>query len=317
VDLQSPPLARDVMAKAAITDEIHGKYCLVTGAGTSLGREIGRSLARLGGHVILTSHDFGLAEDARSSIVSQQPSAQALAMTLDLSKRMSINEFGEMLHERVPQLDVVLGPYILLRRLQDLLKAAAPSRIINVVSPFAGGLNFDDPDFDTHAYNGIKAYRASMQAARLLSYAAGAQMAIHGVTVNAAVPGTVRGDPGAGMVSGMFARSAEQAADRRRPQRAAARGAASQRRGRAGLRRARRGRSRRAPPARPAVLARRRGRSPRSAARRAGRGRDRDPGRHAVRAVRRVGDRGGAEAVAHRRSAPTRRCRRPGTRSRW
>lgn len=227
------------MAKAAITDEIHGKYCLVTGAGTSLGREIGRSLARLGGHVILTSHDFGLAEDARSSIVSQQPSAQALAMTLDLSKRMSISEFGEMLHERVPQLDVwvnvvnrssrtkieselgfeitwtmnVLGPYILLRRLQDLLKAAAPSRIINVVSPFAGGLNFDDPDFDTHAYNGIKAYRASMQAARLLSYAAGAQMAIHGVTVNAAVPGTVRGDPGAGMVSGMFARSAEQAAD--------------------------------------------------------------------------------------------------------
>ncbi|MBK8260669.1 MAG: SDR family NAD(P)-dependent oxidoreductase [Nannocystis sp.] len=227
------------MAKAAITDEIHGKYCLVTGAGTSLGREIGRSLARLGGHVILTSHDFGLAEDARSSIVSQQPSAQALAMTLDLSKRMSINEFGEMLHERVPQLDVwvnvvnrssrtkieselgfeitwtmnVLGPYILLRRLQDLLKAAAPSRIINVVSPFAGGLNFDDPDFDTHAYNGIKAYRASMQAARLLSYAAGAQMAIHGVTVNAAVPGTVRGDPGAGIVSGMFARSPEQAAD--------------------------------------------------------------------------------------------------------
>ncbi|HRI06984.1 MAG TPA: SDR family NAD(P)-dependent oxidoreductase [Nannocystaceae bacterium] len=227
------------MATAAINTDMSGKYCLITGAGTGLGREIGRNLARLGANVILTSYDFGLAEDARMSIAGQHPAAHLSAMTLDLSKRISIHDFIDVIHERVPKIDVwvnvvnrssrekieselgfeitwtmnVLGPYVLLRRLQDLLKAGAPSRIVNVVSPFAGGLNFDDPDFDTHAYNGMKAYRQSMQAARLFTYAAGSQLAIHGITANACVPGVVRGDPGAGLISGLFAKSAAAAAD--------------------------------------------------------------------------------------------------------
>ena len=227
------------MAVGAIDTDMRGKYCLITGAGTAVGREVGRNLAKLGANVILTSYDFGLAEEARLSIVGQQASAQATAMVLDLSKRMSINDFAEMIHERAPKIDVwvnvvnrssrekieselgfeitwtmnVLGPYVLLRRIEDLLCAGAPARIVNVVSPYAGGLNFDDPDFDTHKYDGMKAYRQSMQAARLFSYAAGTHLAIRGIAVNACVPGTVRGDPGAGLVAGLFARSPAAAAD--------------------------------------------------------------------------------------------------------
>ncbi|MCB9567097.1 MAG: SDR family NAD(P)-dependent oxidoreductase [Myxococcales bacterium] len=213
--------------------DMSGKTCLVTGAGTPVGREIARNLAAMGAVVVVASNDFGEGEATRSSIVGKQPSAQLDIHTLDLTKRLSINDFIDAFGERHQRLDVivfvinrssrtkiesdygveltwmanVLGPYLLIHRLLDTLRASAPARVITVVSPYAGGLNLEDSDFDNRSYSGIKAYRQSMQAARLMMYGASSHLGIHGISFNACVPGVMRGDPGASIVAGLMARS--------------------------------------------------------------------------------------------------------------
>jgi len=101
----------------------------------------------------------------------------------------------------------VLGPYMLLDRLIEVLKASAPARVIQVVSPYAGGLDLTDTDYDNRSYSGIKAYRQSMQAARLLAYGLSSNYGIFGISANACVPGTIRGDPGANFFANLMATS--------------------------------------------------------------------------------------------------------------
>lgn len=227
------------MALAASHADMRGKTCLVTGAGTGVGREVARNLAKMGAVVVIASADFGQAEETRSSINSQNPQALLDTITLDMSKRLSLLDFFGVFGERHERLDVivnvihrssrtkietefgvdltwgmnVLGPFMIIRRFADLMARSAPARVVNVVSPYAGDLDLDDSDFDTRAYSGMKAYRQSMQAARLMTYAAAGHLAIHGIMINACVPGVVRGDPGAGLFAGFFARAPAQAAD--------------------------------------------------------------------------------------------------------
>lgn len=220
-----------MVAKKASGVDMSGKTCLVTGAGSPVGREVSKNLATMGAVVVLASHDFGQLEATRSAIVGARPSAQLDPHTVDLGKRLSINDFASVILERHQRLDVVvnvvhrssrtkieadlgteltwmanvLGPYMLLDRLLELLKSSAPARIVQVVSPYAGGLDLTDTDYDTRSYSGIKAYRQSMQAARLLAYGLSSNYGIHGLSVNACVPGVVRGDPGANFFANLMA----------------------------------------------------------------------------------------------------------------
>ncbi len=213
--------------------DMSGKTCLVTEAGSAVGREISRSLAKMGAVVVLASHDFGAVEAARSVIIGEKPSALLDPHTLDLGKRLSINDFASVFLERHKRLDVVvnvvhrssrtkieadlgteltwmanvLGPYMLLERLLEVLKASAPARVVQVVSPYAGGLDLTDTDYDCRSYSGIKAYRQSMQAARLLAYGISTNYGIHGISANACVPGVIRGDPGANFFANLMATS--------------------------------------------------------------------------------------------------------------
>ncbi|MEZ4380736.1 MAG: SDR family NAD(P)-dependent oxidoreductase [Nannocystaceae bacterium] len=216
-----------------------GKTCLVTGVGSPVGREVALRLAKMGAVVVLASYDFGQVEAARSAIVGAQPSAQLDPHTLDLGKRLSISDFVGAFKERHTRLDVVvnvvnrssrtkveadlgteltwmanvLGPYMLIERLIEVLRASTPARVIQVVSPYAGGLDLSDTDYDTRSYSGIKAYRQSMQAARLLAYGMSSNYALHGIQACACVPGVVRGDPGANFFSLLMAKPASAAAE--------------------------------------------------------------------------------------------------------
>ncbi|MEZ4450258.1 MAG: SDR family NAD(P)-dependent oxidoreductase [Nannocystaceae bacterium] len=218
---------------------MRGKTCLITGAGTSVGREVARNLAKMGAVVVIAGADFGLLEETRSSIHSQLPQAALDPINLDMSKRLSLLDFFGVFGERHDRLDVivnvihrssrtkietefgvditwgmnVLGPFMVIRRLAEVMARTPPTRVVNVVSPYAGGMDLDDTDFDTRSYSGIKAYRQSMQAARLMTYAAAGHLAIYGIMVNACVPGVVRGDPGAGLLSNLLAMSPVAAAE--------------------------------------------------------------------------------------------------------
>lgn len=85
----------------------------------------------------------------------------------------------------------VVGYWRMALAFKDLLTAAAPSRIINVASYWAGGLNLTDPEFRRRPYNNDAAYRQSKQANRLMSVILSGEWNDFGISVNACHPGDV------------------------------------------------------------------------------------------------------------------------------
>lgn len=63
----------------------------------------------------------------------------------------------------------VLGHHLLTHLLIDVLKKGSPSRIINVASHFAGGLDIDDINFDKRNYKDVVAYKQTKQANRMMT----------------------------------------------------------------------------------------------------------------------------------------------------
>lgn len=203
------------MAMVPVVTDMSQKTCIVTGASSGVGKEIGRNLARMGATVILTSPGGDRADSARAEIAAETKSTRVLAMKLDLSQRHSIREFCDVFCERHGRLDVLihnaacwshareqtadaiertwmvnaLGPYIMTRLLTDALRAGAPSRLIHVACSDAGGLDLDDIELDRRGYDGWLAYRQSKQALRMLAWALAPRMAIHGIQTSACLVG--------------------------------------------------------------------------------------------------------------------------------
>jgi NAD(P)-dependent dehydrogenase (short-subunit alcohol dehydrogenase family) len=85
----------------------------------------------------------------------------------------------------------VLGYFWMIRVFQDLLIESAPSRIVNVASYWAGGLDLNDLEFKRRPYSNGAAYRQSKQADRMLTAAFADRLQPYDVTVNACHPGDV------------------------------------------------------------------------------------------------------------------------------
>ena len=85
-----------------------------------------------------------------------------------------------------------LAPFLLTNLQLDLLKASAPSRIINVssVGHYNGHINFDDLNLEKE-YGGWKAYGQSKLALVLFTHELAKKLQGTGVTVNSVHPGTV------------------------------------------------------------------------------------------------------------------------------
>lgn len=86
----------------------------------------------------------------------------------------------------------VLGYFWMMKFFTPILEKSAPSRIVNVASYWAGGLDFSDPEFKHKHYNNDTAYRQSKQADRMLTVAFAERLKEKNITVNACHPGDVR-----------------------------------------------------------------------------------------------------------------------------
>ena len=117
-----------------------------------------------------------------------------------------------------------LGPFLLTSLLVDILKASAPSRIVNVTSDAHKGarINFDDLQGEKK-FSGWQAYGQSKLAMILYTHGLAKKLEGTGVTVNSAHPGVVRTNfakNNGGLVMlgfrflGMFFISPESAAER-------------------------------------------------------------------------------------------------------
>jgi NAD(P)-dependent dehydrogenase (short-subunit alcohol dehydrogenase family) len=193
------------------------RVVLVTGSTSGLGREVARSLADAGAHVIVhgRNRDRGaeLVEEIRSAgkgtarfyradfasldevralaaaVTRDYPRLDALvnnagiALVREGDRRESVD--GYELHFQVNYLSGYLLTYLLLPRLRE----SAPARIVNVSS-----IGQSDPDFTDlmleDGYNPGRAYGQSKLAQIIFTFELAAELDGSGVSVNALHPST-------------------------------------------------------------------------------------------------------------------------------
>jgi NAD(P)-dependent dehydrogenase (short-subunit alcohol dehydrogenase family) len=194
------------------------KTAMVTGPTSGIGLEIAARLAAAGAHVVLACRDAAKGDAARAEIARRTGSDSMSVLHVDTSSQHSIRELARTFKATRPRLDVlvnnagvnlrrrqvsedgiettfatnVLGYHLLTRELLDLLRASAPSRIVNVASTYAGDLDLEDLQFERRPYDPLQAYRQSKACNRLLTWGLGRRLEGSGVLANAMAPGMVQ-----------------------------------------------------------------------------------------------------------------------------
>ncbi len=195
-----------------------GKTCLVTGANTGIGFETAKALARMGARVGLICRTPAKCEETTSAILQAVPEAELDSFAADLSSQAEIRRVVADITRTYPKIDVLinnagiventfkrsvdgiemtfavnhLAYFLLTNLLLELIKAAAPSRIVNVSSAahFGARMDFDDLQGEK-GYNGWRAYSQSKLANILFTYELARRLAGTGVTVNCLHPGVI------------------------------------------------------------------------------------------------------------------------------
>lgn len=191
---------------------------IITGANTGIGKATAVDLAKRGAKIYFAcrSNDKGMA--ALNEIKESTGSSTLFFMQLDLASLESIREFSKKFHDAESRLDILinnagllspmertkdgfeinmgvnhLGHFLLTNLLLDLLKAAAPSRVVVVSSDLHryGGINKDDFNSEKSFPGAWKAYGNSKLANVLFTRQLAKMLQGSGVTINALCPGAV------------------------------------------------------------------------------------------------------------------------------
>jgi NAD(P)-dependent dehydrogenase (short-subunit alcohol dehydrogenase family) len=190
------------------------RTALVTGATGAIGMAIARQLAAQNHVLVLGARNEQKARQALQEIrratgnddvyyelvdLSRKSSIQALAGRWPGKLDVLINNAGTTPRQRLETAEGiemqwatnVLGYFWMMQAFTEKLKEAAPARVINVASYWAGGLDLSDPEFKQRRYDNGAAYRQSKQANRMLTAAFAERFAPFRVAVNACHPGDV------------------------------------------------------------------------------------------------------------------------------
>ena len=193
------------------------KIVIITGANRGIGKESAKEIAKLGAKVYMACRSIDSANQAREEIILESKNENVFVKELDLSSVDSIHRFVESFKKEELKLDVlinnagimsqsknlndngvemtftinVLGHHLLTKLLVDLLKNTSLSRIINVASDYAGGLDLNDINFDKRNYDLTAAYKQSKQANRMLTREWARQLKSDNISVYSMTPGWV------------------------------------------------------------------------------------------------------------------------------
>ena len=196
-----------------------GEICIVTGANSGIGKETALGLAQIGARVVMVCRNAEKGEAALEEIRRESGSSQVDLLIADMSSQASVRALAEQIRQKYPRLDVLvnnaggaapartlsadgiemtlainhLGAALLTLLLLDLLKASAPSRIVNVSSSEAQAARLDTNDlqFERRKYRGIAAYRQSKLLMNAFTFELARRLAGTGVTANCLHPGAV------------------------------------------------------------------------------------------------------------------------------
>jgi NAD(P)-dependent dehydrogenase (short-subunit alcohol dehydrogenase family) len=191
---------------------------MITGANSGIGRAASLALAKMGATLVMVARNKERGEAARSEIIRKSQNNSVDLLLADLSSLESVRQLATNFKKKYSRLDVLinnaglfnqrrrvtadgyentfatnyLASFLLTNLQLDLLKASAPSRIINVssVGHYNGHINFDDLNLEEE-YGGWKAYGQSKLALVLFTHELAKKLQGTGVTVNAVHPGTV------------------------------------------------------------------------------------------------------------------------------
>jgi NAD(P)-dependent dehydrogenase (short-subunit alcohol dehydrogenase family) len=193
------------------------KVVIITGANKGIGKEATKQIAKLGAKVYMACRSIDSANQAKEEIVKETGNSEVFVQHLDLASIDSIQRFVASFKQNENKLDVlinnaglwtktkkltdinveqtfavnVLGHQLLTQLLLDELKYAAPSRIINTASHFAGGLDIDDLNFDKRNYNETLAYKQTKQANRMLTREWARRLEKENISVYSLTPGFI------------------------------------------------------------------------------------------------------------------------------
>lgn len=189
---------------------------LITGATSGLGRYVAFELVRSGHLVLAHGRDPGRTGQLVAELRAE---GTAEGFVADLASLARVRELGERVAASHPRLDVLinnagvgagsrgagrelsadghelrlavnyLAPVALTRALLPVLRAGAPSRIVNVGSVGQEPLDFDDPEL-TRGYSGVSAYCRSKFALAAHTFALAQELTGTGVSVNVLHPAT-------------------------------------------------------------------------------------------------------------------------------
>ena len=196
-----------------------GKICIVTGANSGIGKETALGLAQMGARVVMVCRNAEKGKAALEEIRRESGSSQVDLLIADMSSQASVRALAEQIQQKYPRLDVLvnnaggaapagtlsadgiemtlatnhLGAALLTLLLLDLLKASAPSRIINVSSEAQrrARLDMNDLQFERRKYRGIAAYGQSKLLMNAFTFELARRLAGTGVTANCLHPGVV------------------------------------------------------------------------------------------------------------------------------
>jgi len=195
-----------------------GKTVLVTGSTDGIGRQTAVELAALGADVLVHGRDARRGAAALAAVQAASAGGSAALHLADLSTVAGVRELGARIRAEHARLDVlvnnagvfsparcvtgdgleltfavnVLAPFVLSRELLPPLRAAAPSRIVNLssASHWTGEMHWADLQ-SAAGYDSVAAYDQSKLAVTLFTFELARRLVGSGVTAVCLDPGDV------------------------------------------------------------------------------------------------------------------------------
>ena len=193
------------------------KKILVTGSTDGIGKQTALDLAQIGATMLLHGRNPARGERVVDEIKRATGNDRIEIFIADFSSLNDVRSLAEQVRQKYNTLDVLinnagvyetrhrtsedgleltfavnhLAPFLLTYLLLDLLKKAAPSRIINVSSiAHASSIDFENLQGEKH-YGGYEAYALSKLCNILFTYKLARLLEGSGVTANCLHPGTI------------------------------------------------------------------------------------------------------------------------------